>query len=251
VAGVVFSSGLPHQFHIIIRKGYFMNKRYNMYNLDVRVKNVNELNELEYSQFNHQAKEAAQRVLENVSRMGSGDYQEQVAKWINELANQNKRANQRKVEPERDRDEETGRYVSKGSTLFPEDEPVRPNTLRAEIAKPSVDDWLQQALSEYKAKYERATDQSFKTASGSSSEPTEQASPSDYNPNVLPPGHKWGVDKVSGNVIPVPVKSKSKSEYAPGTGEGFPRSPVGNGVGNMAYLSPEQINKALGKRGNR
>ena len=216
--------------------------RYNMYNLDVRVKNINELNEAEYGLFNSQAKEAAERLLSGISRMSS-DYQEQVAKWVSELDGQRRR-DKTKFEKQRfaadqSRDE-AGRYSSEPNAFFPDE--GQPNAYDGMFAE-GEDDELVRLVQAYKARKQAAVEQN-------NPNPKPRQFGDNLNDTVLGPGMQWAMR--DGKTVQIPKhEAQARREYAPGTGSGLPISPVGNGVGNMASLSPEQINKALGKRGNR
>lgn len=226
--------------------------RYNMYNLDVRVKNINELNEAEYGLFNSQAKEAAERLLSGISRMSS-DYQEQVAKWVSELDGQRRRdktkfekqrfaADQSRDEAGRYKshlDEQSG-YSSEPNAFFPDE--GQPNAYDGMFAE-GEDDELVRLVQAYKARKQAAVEQN-------NPNPKPRQFGDNLNDTVLGPGMQWAMR--DGKTVQIPKhEAQARREYAPGTGSGLPISPVGNGVGNMASLSPEQINKALGKRGNR
>lgn len=218
-------------------------KRYNMYNLDVRTKNINELNEAEYGLFNSQAKEAAERFLGGVSRMSS-DYQEQVVKWTAELDGQRRR-DKAKFEKQRfaadqARDDETGRYTSEQNPIFPDE--GQPNAYEGMFAE-NEEDELVRLIQAYKARKQAAVEQN-------NPNPKPRQFGDNLNDTVLGPGMQWAMR--DGKTVQIPKhEAQPRREYAPGTGSGLPISPIGNGVGNMASLSPEQINKALGKRGNR
>lgn len=218
-------------------------KRYNMYNLDVRMKNINELNEAEYGLFNSQAKEAAERFLGGVSRMSS-DYQEQVVKWTAELDGQRRR-DKTKFEKQRfaadqARDDETGRYTSEQNPIFPDE--GQPNAYEGMFAE-NEEDELVRLIQAYKARKQAAVEQN-------NPNPKPRQFGDNLNDTVLGPGMQWAMR--DGKTVQIPKhEAQARREYAPGTGSGLPISPIGNGVGNMATLSPEQINKALGKRGNR
>lgn len=218
--------------------------RYNMYNLDVRVKNINELNEAEYGLFNQQAKEAAERLLGGISRMSS-DYQEQVAKWVSELDGQRRR-DKTKFEKQRfaadqSRDE-SGRYTSEQNPIFPDE--GQPNAYEGMFAE-NEEDELVRLVQAYKARKQAAIESNNPNPS-----PRAREFGDNLNDTVLGPGMQWAMR--DGKTVQIPKhEAQPRREYAPGTGSGLPISPIGNGVGNMASLSPEQINKALGKRGNR
>ena len=228
--------------------------RYNMYNLDVRVKNINELNEAEYGLFNQQAKEAAERLLSGISRMSS-DYQEQVAKWVSELDGQRRRdktkfekqrfaADQSRDESGRYKshlDEQSG-YTSEPNAFFPDE--GQPNPYDGMLAE-GEDDELVRLVQAYKARKQAAIESNNPNPS-----PRAREFGDNLNDTVLGPGMQWAMR--DGKTVQIPKhEAQARREYAPGTGSGLPISPIGNGVGNMASLSPEQINKALGKRGNR
>lgn len=155
--------------------------KYNLSNLDVTVRNLSELKELEYRQFNDSARATAQRLIESL-RGKSPDYQTRVADWVAELNNQSKKPYQAPAN-DRARDEATGRYVPNSDNTLTKglENPSSKGTAFENLGeRPSTEDIIQQALSEYRAKYEAAVD----TANGTTpspkgehyvpSEPTEQ-----------------------------------------------------------------------------
>jgi len=215
-----------------------------MSNLDVRVRNVSELNELEYGMWNQQAREQAERFLESVGRL-SPDFQEQAAKWVGDLANQAKRTRFNNTPVARD--EDTGRYVSPNTKapkagIFGDEEPS--DQTKALFA-PNEEDELIRLVEEYRARKQAAID---------GSNPSVPAKPREFGDNVndyvLAPGMQWAMR--NNKMVQVPKhEAQPRKEFAPGTGSGMPTSPINGGVGNMAHLSPEQISQALAKRGNR
>lgn len=216
------------------------NKRYNMHNLDVRVRNINELNELEYGLFNTQAKEVAERFLGSVSQM-SPDFQERAAKWITELDGQRKKV---KRTEDKARDDQ-GRYSTNEDSrnpIFPDEGEPNPYN---EMLGESEEDELVRLIQDYKARKQAAIDtSSAPTRQGSASEKPRQFG-DNVNDFTLAPGMQWAMRDGKQVQIPRHGANKPRPEYAPGVGSGMPTSPLNSGVGNMAFVPVSP------KRGNR